>query len=464
MSDQYLKFFNSNDIRGRADEGMDEAFFERLGKSLVTYLGAKKIVVGHDIRVDSQVFKMAFIKGAASLGCQVVDIGLAPTELIYFATGSDISLDGGVVITASHNPAGWSGAKMVGKQAEVICLSSGMEEVKQIFENNVFEEKQAGQITSKDLFADYKQAIWSVLKGIKVPKLKVVVDAGNGIGGWMFEKLFGELEMEVVKMYFDMDGSFPNHVANPLMEENVAEIKEKVVEMGADLGIAIDADGDRVFFIDKKGRNPCGIYLGRVLVEQILQGRKGVVLHDHKVCLPIRQKILSLGCQPEACKTGHAYFKQKMKQSSAWFGVEMSGHLFYRDFFGCDSAGVTMAWMLRSISQGLNLTGEMDFVYANFPILGEVNFKVEDATKTMEAISQEYGGQAEKTDYVDGVSMEFLDWRFNLRKSNNEPLLRLNMEATDKNLIIENFLKLKQKIGGTMINQPGLEELKLLVN
>ncbi len=465
-SKNYDKFFHAYDIRGLVSEGLDDGFFYRLGKAFVYFLKAKKVCVGRDIRVESQKFEEAFIKGAREMGVEITDIGQVATEMIYYAVGSDLSFDGGAVITASHNPAGWNGCKMVGKQVSAISETSGLMEIKKLMDDDLNEDRDIakGLYSQIDIYNEFKNKILSVLKGIDIRPIRVVVDARNGIGGIMFEKVFSNLGLDVIPMYFEADGTFPNHVPDPLKEENVEEIKKKVVDEKADLGIAIDGDGDRVFFIDNRGRNPCGVYTGAVFCRYLLEENKDeTIVHDPKVYWSMKSQIDKYGGIAVASKTGHSFFKEKMKETGALFGAEMSSHFFYRDFFGADSGMMTIAYMLKFISQGLNFSKELDFYYKNFPISGEINFEVNDNQTVLGRVSKYYSDQGGQLETIDGISFSFSDWRFNLRQSNTQPLIRLNMEARNEKVIVDNFLKLKELIGGKIVNLPSLKSLQLLI-
>jgi len=465
-SKNYDNFFHAYDIRGLVSEGLDDDFFYRLGKAFVYFLKAKKVCVGRDIRVESQKFEEAFIKGAREMGVEITDIGQVATEMIYYAVGSDLSFDGGAVITASHNPAGWNGCKMVGKQASAISETSGLMEIKKLMDDDLNEDRDIakGLYSQIDIYNEFKNKILSVLKGIDIRPIRVVVDAGNGIGGIMFEKVFSNLGLDVIPMYFEADGNFPNHTPDPLKEENVVEIKKKVIEEKADLGIAIDGDGDRVFFIDNKGRNPCGVYTGALFCKYLLKDNpSGIVIQDPRVVWPIRDTVEKEGGRTIISKAGHSFFKQSMKENKALYGAEMSSHFFYRDFFGADSGMMTIAYMLKFLSLGLDFTAEMNFFYINYPISGEINFEVNDNQTVLGRVSKYYSDQGGQLETIDGISFSFSDWRFNLRQSNTQPLIRLNMEGRSEKVLVDNFLKLKELIGDKIVSLPSLKSLQLLI-
>lgn len=452
--------FHAYDIRGEVTSQLDENFFEVLGKAYVTFLKAKKIVVGNDIRPESVSFKEAFIKGALSLGVDVVDIGEVATEMIYFASGSNLEYDGGAVVTASHNPSGWNGCKMVGKGAIPLSGDYGLKEIKELMiQNNFTNSDKAGTLTKIDIYPDFKEKVLSILEGVEIKKLKVVVDAGNGIGGKMFDYIFGEMPFEVTKMYFEPDGTFPNHVPNPLEEENVIEIKAKTKELNADIGIAIDGDADRVFFIDSKGRNPDGAYTGSILARKILEKNPGeVILQDPKLIWAIAKEVIKVGGKPIQIKTGHSFFKAAMREHNAIFGVELSSHIYFRDFYSADSGMMAIAYMIKFLSEGLDFIKELDYLYSTYPTSGEVNYKVNNNAEIIKTIEEKF--KDAKISKIDGISIEYPEWRFNLRGSNTQPLLRLCMEAESKDLIVEHFKEVEKLIGGTRDNKPQLAELQ----
>ncbi|MBD3329568.1 phosphomannomutase [Candidatus Dojkabacteria bacterium] len=471
FSKKYLEeVFRAYDIRGTVPDQLNVEFFEELGRAFVQYLDAKSIAVGRDFRGDSLDFQQAFIRGAASVGCNVWDVGEIGTEMIYYVCGENEILDGGATITASHNPAGWNGCKMVGKKARAISGNSGLKEIMNLMlksgpEDDVLDatggdsvsEGELGKIEKVNIYPQFREKILSFLEGTDIKRLKIAIDAGNGIGGQLFNYVFGDLPLEVIEMYFEPDGSFPNHEANPSKEENVAEIKKRVVSEEADLGIAIDGDADRVFFIDEKGRNPSGVYSGPLLARNFLQGASEKVIHDPRVIWSVAKEIEALGGIPVACQAGHSFFKDKMKSLNAIMGIEMSSHFFYRDFYYADSGMVTIAVMLKLLSEGLDFTAEIDRLYESYPNSGEVNYDVDHADQVLSRVEAAYDGY--EIDKIDGISVETDDWRFNLRKSNTQPVVRLNVEGKDVETIVEVFKKVEELIGGTRRNIPGLGEL-----
>lgn len=452
--------FHAYDIRGLVTTHLDEEFFYNLGKAFVTFLGAKRIAVGHDIRPESSLFAEKLIQGATEVGCDVVFIKEIATEMLYFAVGSDKSLDGGLTITASHNPTGWNGCKMVAKDVKALSKSWGLSEIKALMvtEEYLPAGKAKGKVIEKDIYPEFKSKVVSFIGNETIKKMRVVVDAGNGVGGKVFKYIFGDLALDVHEMYFEPDGNFPNHTPDPMKEENVREIRQKVVELGAELGIAIDGDADRVFFIDSKGRNPSGVFTSSIFAKYFCSLEKGAkIVHDPRVVWPVTKEVQKLGGVPLVNKAGHSFFKERLKAENAIFGGEMSSHFFYRDFFFADSGMITIAIMLKLISEGLELEKELDYLYETYIVSGEVNYKVSAPQRLLEKVRGHYSdGLIEE---VDGVSVEYRDWRFNLRMSNTEPLVRLNIEASSQKVIKQKFTELEAVINGERINAPSLNIL-----
>ncbi|MBN1331271.1 phosphomannomutase/phosphoglucomutase [Candidatus Dojkabacteria bacterium] len=456
--------FHAYDVRGKVPEELDEEFFEALGKAFVKYLNAKKIAVGRDIRETGVAFQKAFIKGATSLGCDVVDVGEIATEMIYFATGSDLSFDGGATITASHNPPGWNGCKMVSKGASALSSDKGLPEIENLVMENEFEESEKpGTVTEENFYPAFKEKVLSFFEGTEIKPMKIVVDAGNGIGGKLFDYIFGDLNLDVTRMYFEPNGNFPNHIPNPIELENVHEIMAKTQELQADIGIAIDGDADRSFFVDNKGRNPDGVYIGSIFAEYFLKRNPGdTVILDPRVIGPVDDAVEKYGGTGVRCKAGHSFFKQKMKEVDAIFGSENSSHFFFRDFYHADSGMITIAIMLKLLSEGLDFDEKLDELYKKYPKSGEVNYEVNDVHSTIKKVEQYCRDKYENLafDYIDGVSAEAKDWRFNLRPSNTQPLIRFNLEGKSKDKVIEKFREIEKVIGGKRDNMPVLKELQ----
>lgn len=457
--------FRAYDIRGKYPSQLNKEFYECLGKAYVTFFKPRKVVIGHDIRPESVELKKALIDGVRQMGCDVVDLGEIATEMLYFAVGEYCSVfDGGLVITGSHNGAGRNGCKMVAKKAKPISSASGLMDLKKVILEDKYEKvsEERGNLEELDIYPAYKCKVLSFITSGKRRPLNIVVDAGNGIGGKIFDYVFDKLDINVERMYFLPDGNFPNHVPNPMEEENVEEIKLKVVEYGADFGIAIDGDADRAFFIDKKGRKPDGVYTGVLLARSILEknSENKRMIHDPRITWPFIKEAKKLGAETFQSIAGHSFFKQAMAEKEAIFGVEASSHFYYKDFYNCDSGMVTVAQMLNMYYEGFELTKELDYLFEKYPNSGEVNYAISDASKLIDEIEHHYRKNGANIEKIDGLSVEFEDWRFNLRMSNTQPLLRLNLEAVDKKTVIEKFPEVEKMIGAKRDNTPALNELK----
>jgi phosphomannomutase len=458
------KVFKAYDIRGKCSDGLDEKLYYELGKAYVTRFRPKTVVIGHDIRPESFTFKQALQEAILDSGCNVVDIGEIPTEMIYFAAGEYYQVyDGGLVVTASHNPQGWNGCKIVTKNAKPVGKDTGLEDMKQIILDQKYKKvsKSKGTFADSYLYPAFRDKVLSFITTKKRKPLNLVVDPGNGIGGKLFDYLFEPLGLNISRMYFVPNGLFPNHVPDPLKEENVTDLKQRVINEDADFGIAIDADADRVFFIDKKGRNPDGVYTGILLARNILKRSDNKrIIHDPRVTWPFEKEGAKFDAKTIQSIAGHSYFKHAMETEDAVFGAEQSSHFYYRDFYNCDSGMVTIAHLLNMYFEGFELTKAVDYLFETYPNSGEVNYKVNDADEVLKKLEKHYKNKGAKIAKLDGVSAEFNDWRFNLRKSNTQPLIRLNLEATDKNTVINKFHEVEKLIGFPRDNVPTLAELR----
>lgn len=458
------EIFKGNDIRGLTPSQLDEKFFELLGKAYVTKFSPKKVFVGHDIRPESYLFKQYLIKGFLESGTDVIDLGEIATEMLYFAVGEHYHIvDGGIVVTASHNPSGWNGCKIVTRNARAVGKLSGLDDIKNIILEDKYTPLKKTKGTYEDFFIypAYKEKVLSFITAEQRKPLKLIVDAGNGIGGRIFDYVFDPLNIDVDRLYFVPDGKFPNHVPDPLKEENVTEIKKEVLSQKADLGIAIDGDADRVFFIDKKGRKPDGVYTGVIIAREILRNSYiKKIIHDPRVTWPFEKEAAKLDATTVTSIAGHSYVQNKMAEEDAVFGAEQSAHLYYRDFYNSDSGMVTIAHILNMYYEGLNLTEAVDYLFETYPNSGEINYKIRDKAKKLTEVEKHYKKYKPKISRLDGVSIEFTDWRFNLRESKTQPLLRLNIEGVNKDIIVEKYKELDKLIDAEKDNIPTLEELR----
>lgn len=426
-----LKCFKAYDIRGRVPDELNDDIAYRIGRAFAQFLNAKKVVVGRDVRLDSPALAAAVIRGLNDGGAGVVDIGLCGTEEVYFQTAHR-GVDGGIMITASHNPMDYNGMKLVRGGARPISGDSGLRDIEDLAASARFTsavDHVANQIDSDK--SAYIKHLLSYLDVERLRSLKIVVNAGNGGAGLAVDELAGFLPFEFIRLHHEPDGSFPNGIPNPLLPENRASTANAVRLHGADLGIAWDGDFDRCFFFDAEGRFIEGYYLVGLLAAQLLERSPGgKIVHDPRLTWNTIDMVRHAGGLPVMSKTGHAFIKERMRAEDAVYGGEMSAHHYFRDFSYCDSGMIP--WLLvaeRMSRTGMSLADMVEACMKAYPCSGEINFKVNSVQEVLERFSRTYASEADHVDDTDGISMEFGDWRFNLRASNTEPLLRLNVEA-----------------------------------
>ena len=426
------KAFGAYDIRGIYPETINEEIAYRIGRFFPRLFTAKKVVVGNDIRLSGPALKAALIKGLTESGCDVIDIGQCGTEMIYFAT-FHLKLDGGVMITASHNPKEYNGMKFVRQEARPISGDTGLRELeKQVADGELPAAAEVfGKVESLDITEEYVNHILSYVDVAKLKPLKVVVNAGNGAAGAILDAMEKYLPFELIKVHHQSDGSFPNGVPNPLLPENRDATAKAVRESGADAGVAWDGDFDRCFMFDEQGNFIEGYYMVGFLAKAFLQKHPGEkIIYDPRLTWNTEELVRENGGIPVISKSGHAFIKEKMRSENAIYGGEMSAHHYFRDFSYCDSGMIPWLLVLELLSQadGKNLSGLMKERMERFPCSGEINSKVKDADEVLNRIEEEYGSQGEATK-IDGLSVDLNSWRFNLRKSNTEPVIRLNVET-----------------------------------
>ncbi len=455
--------FRAYDIRGKCPEELDKEFFYLLGKAYATKFKPTSVVVGNDMRPESFNFKQSLTRGLIESGCNVTDIDEIGTEMLYFTVGEYSALyDGGLVITASHNPIGWNGCKLVARNSKPIGKASGLWDLKEIIKSSAYEKvsDSPGDLSDYYVYPDFKKKVLSFLNSDEARDLKIVVDAGNGMGGKIFDYVFGDLDLSVTRMYFVPNGLFPNHIPDPMKEENVRELRKRVLEEKADFGIAIDGDADRVFFIDKKGRKPNGVYLGVLLARYLLKNSENKkIIHDPRITWPFEKEAEKLGAQTFKAVAGHSYFKEKMAEKKALFGAEASSHFYYKKFYNCDSGMVTIALVLQMYFEGFELTEAVDELFEKYPNSGEVNYQVSDPDRIFREIEHYYKDLGAEISHIDGLSVGFKDWRSNLRRSNTQPLVRLNLEGISREIVVEKFKEVESLIDSPRDNSPSLPEL-----
>jgi phosphomannomutase len=426
-----MKCFKAYDVRGRVPEELNDDIAYRIGRAYAAFVNPSVVAVGRDIRHSSAALTQALINGLTDSGVDVRDIGIGGTEMSYFATFHR-HLDGGIMVTASHNPPDYNGMKFVREQSRPISSDTGLLEIQAMVEQNDFSNPAAtGRVTKLDILPDYIEHLLSYIDINSLRPMKIVVNAGNGGAGPIIDLLEAHLPFEFIKVHHEPDGSFPNGVPNPMLEVNRQATIDKIRESGAALGIAWDGDFDRCFFFDENGRFIEGYYIVGLLAESFLSGAPGErVVHDPRLTWNTLEVVEQFKGESVQSKSGHAFIKQVMRDNDAVYGGEMSAHHYFRDFSYADSGMIP--WLLVSeimCRRQLAMSTLVDERIDLFPASGEINRKVSDATEIIERIENTYAKTAIAVSHIDGVSMEFEDWRFNIRSSNTEPLLRLNVES-----------------------------------
>jgi phosphomannomutase len=433
--------FKAYDIRGIFPEQLNEEFAERLGKAIVAFFKAKKIGIARDMRLSGPKLHSALVKGIISQGCDAVDFGLCSTDEYYFCIAKT-SLPGGVMITASHNPKQYNGFKITGKKASPVGIETGLLEIKKLVEeNNFLNAKKKGNVLKKNLLCAFEKMCLKFVNKKNVKKLRVAVDFGNGMASLAAKKAFEELPIKIIPLCYGLDGSFPNHEANPLVPENRKMIEEKVLLEKADLGIAFDGDADRCFFIDERGKFVPGDFICALLAKNFLQKQKGLILFDLRCSKFVAKTIEKNNGTWELNKVGHSFFKKNMKEKKAVFGGELSGHYYYnfkKENYVSDNAVIPALQILELLSvENKKFSEILKEAEENFFVSGEINSEVKNKEAKMKELESAYNATAKKIFWLDGISVEFEDWWFNARPSNTEPLLRLNLEANSKQLLEE---------------------------
>lgn len=426
-----LPAFKAYDIRGRVPDELNEDMARRIGVALAAQLAPGTVVVGHDVRLTSPGLQDALAAGLRGAGREVLDIGLCGTEEVYFQV-DHLKAAGGVMVTASHNPMDYNGMKLVKEQARPISSDTGLFAISDAVEADTAPavEPNAGIQSHPDKSA-YIEHLLSYVDRTALKPLKLVVNAGNGGAGAIVDLLAPHLPFEFVRIAHEPDGSFPNGIPNPLLVENRELTAKAVLEHGADFGIAWDGDFDRCFFFDHTGRFIEGYYLVGLLAKAILARQPGgKIVHDPRLLWNTVEMVEEAGGQAVLCKSGHAFIKEKMRDEDAVYGGEMSAHHYFREFAYADSGMIPWLLIATLVSEsGLSLAELVEERMQKFPCSGEINFKVSDAKLAVARVMEHFASHGPTLDHTDGISADFGEWRFNLRSSNTEPLLRLNVEA-----------------------------------
>ncbi len=435
--------FGAYDIRGIYPESVNQELAYRVGRVFPELFSAKKVAVGHDIRLTGPTICDALTRGLTEAGCDVYDIGQCGTEMIYFATGFK-ELDGGIMVTASHNPKEYNGMKFVRKNVIPISPKTGLLDIKAAVEDETRDwsfRKATGTIYRLDIFHDYIRRLLSYVDVKKFKPFKIVINTGNGSAGPIINELEKFLPFEIIKIYNNTNGFFPNGVPNPLLQDSRAVTANAVVENGADCGIAFDGDFDRCFLFDEKGGFIEGCYLIGFLAESFLRKNPGEkIIYEPRAYLSTLEVVERLGGKAIICRSGHSYMKDVLRRENAIYGGEMASHHYFRDFYFCDSGMIPWLLVLEVLSQTDKTLSEiMADKIASYPVSGEINTKVSGVEKVQELMDkiEKIYGKAGVVDKTDGVSVNFENWRFNLRGSQTEPYIRLNVEARGDRKLME---------------------------
>lgn len=432
--DNLSKVFKAYDVRGIVGEQLDEELARATGAAYVEVLGVDAMVIGYDMRPSSPSLAGAFADGATSAGADVTMIGLASTDQLYFASGH-LNLPG-AMFTASHNPAAYNGIKMCRALAQPVGAESGLAEIRdRVAVGTPVTSSRAGSISSHDVLQAYAAHLLA-LAPVAGRRIKVVVDAGNGMAGHTAPAVFGRLadRVEMVPLYFELDGTFPNHEANPIEPDNLVDLQKAVISERADIGLAFDGDADRCFLVDERGELVSPSTLTALIAARELAKEPGAtVIHNLITSRAVPEIVAELGGTPVRTRVGHSYIKATMAETDAIFGGEHSGHFYFRDFWRADSGMLAALHAMAALAESDRPLSELLASFARYPLSGEINSTVADQGAVLAALEATYGGQDGVTvDKLDGLSVSHDDWAFNVRASNTEPLLRLNAEGKDE--------------------------------
>jgi phosphomannomutase len=424
--------FKAYDVRGTVPDQIDDDLARRIGNAFVSVTGAERVVVGHDMRPSSPGMSRAFAEGAAKAGADVTLIGLASTDQLYFASGW--LEQPGAMFTASHNPAQYNGIKMCRAFASPIGKETGLVEIRdRVASGETTTAERPGTIAEQDVLADYATYLLD-LAPVQGRPLKVVVDAGNGMAGLTAPAVLSQVDADVVELFFELDGTFPNHEANPIEAANLVDLQAKVRETGADIGLAFDGDADRCFLVDESGDlvNP-SVLTALIAARELLKDPGATIIHNLITSRGVAEIVRELGGQPVRTRVGHSYIKAQMAETGAVFGGEHSGHFYFRDFWRADSGMLAALHALAALAETDQPLSEMLRPYSRHVMSGEINSEVEDQQAVLDELEQGWTGTEDvEVDHLDGLTITHPEWWFNVRASNTEPLLRLNAEGKDE--------------------------------
>lgn len=428
--------FKAYDVRGIYGQDLTDEIAYRIGRAAAHYLNVPEIAVGRDMRLSSPQLAAALIQGITDQGINAIELGMTTTDELYFAVGK-FNYPAGVMITASHNPGKYNGMKFCRAQAFPISLESGLADIRDLaISGNYAEPGHKGQVMQRDVLDDYVQHALSFIDVSKIKPLKVVIDAGNGMAGMMMPSVFKFLPCELIPLYFDLDGNFPNHPASPIEPENMEALQKKVREVGADLGAAFDGDADRMFPVDERGDIVDGSMVTAIASNSLLHKYPGsTILYNLIVSKSVPDLVNRLGGKAVRTRVGHSYIKAEMRQLNGIFGGEHSGHFYFRDNWFADSGLIAFLITLELVSVEGKPLSELLKPLDKGVRSGEINSVVSDVQGKLQALEEEFGKDARSVDHLDGITVDYGDWWFNVRPSNTEPLLRLNVEANSRELM-----------------------------
>lgn len=452
-----LSCFTAYDIRGRLGIDLDKDIAYRIGRAFAQALGAKTVVLGRDLRASSEALASSVAQGLCDQGCDVLDLGLSGTEEMYFAT-TYFGADGGICVTASHNPMDYNGMKMVRTGSAPLDAASGLARIKDLAEGNAFQNSAlSGKIrdAANNARAAYVERICKFVDISALKPLKILVNAGHGAAGPTFDAIAERLKelgapLVFERIFHDPDGTFPQGIPNPLLPENRPATEEAVGAAGADFGVAWDGDFDRCFFFDHTGAFVDGEYVVGLLAAAFLaKDPAATIIHDPRIIWNTQDIVASMGGRAVQTRTGHAFIKQAMRDEDAVYGGEMSAHHYFRDFVYCDSGMIPWLLVAELVSRHGPLADQVAHRKAAFPSSGEINFTLDDPKAALERVRAEFAREAQSVDDMDGLGFDMGDWRFNLRSSNTEPVVRLNVEARgDVELVVQGVERVKQVLLG----------------
>jgi phosphomannomutase len=440
--------FKAYDIRGVYPDELDPETAYKIGRALVVYLNAQEIVVGRDMRLSSPTLASAIIDGILDQGADVCDVGLISTDGLYFAVGK-YGFDGGVMVTASHNPPEYNGFKICRSEARALSMDEGIGEIRDLVAANRFKDPAArGAVHERDVLTAFADHVLSLIDTDIVRPMKIAIDAGNGMGGKIVPAVFGKLPVEIIPLYFELDGRFPNHLANPIEPENVEDLRRAIAEHNADFGIAFDGDADRMFILDENGEFIGGDMITALVGKAMLDKHPGSTIVYNLICSrAVPETIERQGGNGVICRVGHSFIKSTMRRNDAVFGGEHSGHFYFRDNWYADSGIIAALTVIELLSKEQGKISEVLKPLDPYVRSGEINSEVADQASVLKSIENHFSDA--DIGHLDGLTVGYDDWWFNVRGSNTQPLLRLNVEAANRELLQEKTDEVLSIIRGT---------------